>query len=789
MAFSIKKLTEWLVGHGAKVIDPPKDPIKNHLEMDVDLLVHHSAKGTLGLVKKLDKKALGEEPLEDAIRKTVRQGSYLRSLLMDAANYSTEPGTLRYQHLAIHFVASKGKEKDISKALSDLARDTEHFHHVGVHMLLHSRSKLLASDFERAFPWLLVRTERWFKDYQTKDHLLPEKVSMKNYRLAGERVIEVKDQHQIHLFHGHNGTGKSSLVEAFEFLLAGKSQRLENCSKDCREIICHHGTKLEHLSLSLQTQEGEIQFSFEDRNCLLEDDLSTHAFMLNQNLMHELILRDDKKRQELFLEYWFPTEGAILNRKVKAAESTAILWDLVSPNLRDKILAVLKRKDLGAHDQNLGTLFPWLNDSNKPSTHDTWFHQLEDQHLQALGLDPFQGKTLSEMRGFFQDVEQTIAPYRKEKTKLEKAEKVLGRYASWFYQPNVNPSSAPFPELVNDWLRAHAQAALLEESLKLRKTIRDANLSKEEVKDWVNTSQRIDELEKTANAARQEATLQRATVDQYGQQTQAEANESHVAPTAADRLLLDEMVPGVANLGTDLYNAMMQLDTDAGGKFPKGWAETHLATIRNILEALSLDHRAADNLRALEDYHREQQKLQEAVKDLGTTFLKRLQDEGLSGPLDELMSLFTPARWAYQPFELHIHDDGLELGNDANLKLNTAELNTFVLALFLLMGPRHSRLLILDDPLQNMDELTVATLARGFARLLTVLPKDLKLLFLFHGEDDLGRFRMEVPAAIYRLPWVEHADSKNPDKVIITGDPGIQEKYACFTQLIPELTP
>jgi hypothetical protein len=55
----------------------------------------------------------------------------------------------------------------------------------------------------------------------------------------------------------------------------------------------------------------------------------------------------------------------------------------------------------------------------------------------------------------------------------------------------------------------------------------------------------------------------------------------------------------------------------------------------------------------------------------------------------------------------------------ADVRLNTAELNVFTLALFLLCAvrlPNPLRLLILDDPLQNMDELTVATVVPSRSR-------------------------------------------------------------------------
>jgi hypothetical protein len=106
-------------------------------------------------------------------------------------------------------------------------------------------------------------------------------------------------------------------------------------------------------------------------------------------------------------------------------------------------------------------------------------------------------------------------------------------------------------------------------------------------------------------------------------------------------------------------------------------------------------------------------------------------DGSLIAAVNELMALFTPARWGYDDIGLpsNLEDGalgvGLALGTGkeavrAELHLNTAELNMFTVALFLLCAGRVHKplgLLVFDDPLQNMDELTSTALARGLAKL------------------------------------------------------------------------
>ncbi len=44
-------------------------------------------------------------------------------------------------------------------------------------------------------------------------------------------------------------------------------------------------------------------------------------------------------------------------------------------------------------------------------------------------------------------------------------------------------------------------------------------------------------------------------------------------------------------------------------------------------------------------------------------------------------------------------------------------------------------------------------------------PKEWRILILFHGEDDLERFRHELPAAVYLLPWLSPAEQGDPPAI------------------------
>jgi AAA domain-containing protein len=155
----------------------------------------------------------------------------------------------------------------------------------------------------------------------------------------------------------------------------------------------------------------------------------------------------------------------------------------------------------------------------------------------------------------------------------------------------------------------------------------------------------------------------------------------------------------------------------------------------------------------------------------------------LIAAFNELLALISPARWAYRDIEISPEVNngdpslGLEIGEGAPAALlfNTAELNASALVLFLLLAPQlpnDLRLLILDDPLQNMDELTVVTLGRALAKLRIVYPQDWMILAFFHGEENIQRIRHEAPCHVYHLPWLQSSESGEGDKPIesVTGE-------------------
>ncbi|MBC8010839.1 MAG: hypothetical protein H7067_12175, partial [Burkholderiales bacterium] len=238
---------------------------------------------------------------------------------------------------------------------------------------------------------------------------------------------------------------------------------------------------------------------------------------------------------------------------------------------------------------------------------------------------------------------------------------------------------------------------------------------------------------------------------------------------------------------------------------PPGWSEPLVALLRHREAALAAfgetllpnQTRAKDVIApALAHLVDGIVRIARLEKDSARQFLDFSRDAHLAPAIQELLALFTPARWAYAPLDVRIEsdsgrdqrDDRFELqsqGLDVGQVLNTAELNTLSLALYLLCAPRVDnpcRVLFLDDPFQNMDELTVATVTRGLARLLrlwgdeTIKLADWDIVLLLHGEETCQRVLLETRAAFYRLPWLAPADSATaPKDDDVTPAPGTEK--------------
>lgn len=208
----------------------------------------------------------------------------------------------------------------------------------------------------------------------------------------------------------------------------------------------------------------------------------------------------------------------------------------------------------------------------------------------------------------------------------------------------------------------------------------------------------------------------------------------------------------------------LRREHDIAAKFLAEWSDAN-----SLVEASTRLKAAADAAVALE----------KSGKATDLTLQRLLTEGGTDGgtllrALNEVKALLTPARWAYRAVRAAVdfeHKNELNLNEDDGVsisqRLNTAELNITALSFFLICARRIANplnILLLDDPLQNMDEWTVTTVARALTKVtrlwqtleVTEPPPAVpwKIILLLHGQDDVERFRVEMPCAFYRLPWL-----------------------------------
>ena len=365
------------------------------------------------------------------------------------------------------------------------------------------------------------------------------------------------------------------------------------------------------------------------------------------------------------------------------------------------------------------------------------------------------------------------------------------------------PTTAAFPDLLNQWLEVMSLADMGEKEEQALAAFQSAEKNGWPPKDTPDLKKALALLPafNTPERAKARAKLQKQVMEWQEEggkylnqlrrykETTTDAHPVHLSPTDIEHLNRAGRWLGYQerNLGEVLKK---MLDTNNSTTFDNmtlgvktGWADDLLARLKNLsnaytqltaLESKDLDRHAwiRTARKALADMYEKKRAMVNLVLTKFSPDTGEKPDEILANAINQLMALLTPARWNYEDLQLAYDAKNKRLtlttqdGEKGALRVNTSALNTFALALFLLCAPRVEnplRLLVLDDPLQNMDEHTVTSLARGIARLLAIYPEGWQLMFLFHGEDNMERFRRVVPSAVYRLPWIG-TDEKDPIK-------------------------
>jgi energy-coupling factor transporter ATP-binding protein EcfA2 len=803
--------------HAVEEVDPaasqtflisPRVRLAQHFDLEVDLLIHDRDLGTVGLVYELPE---DKGTLIDVVEKRIDQATYVRYLMLN----DPELGSRLPITVEVVFVAPPDLLDSFGKAMSKVAHETRPFlDAVGV-SLLTARSggePFSRADLRRAFPWLLQATRSWYTRPEPEEPREALKsIGLVNYRLPGPRSLELKPV-PVHLVFGQNGSGKSSLVEALELTVTGKVERLRDAESYSSVIRNQTAGDTSPAQVILEygdrsTQVYEIGPAKGISNAL-NPGLQATGFRLDQIVMDSLTRKGNVERAVIFVESFFPAERKVLGDFRTSRDKAQTALKSLPPALKEQ-LAMTPGGDV-SEDEALNQL-AWMGDPQNPlpAALAAACLPFSPEHLEALGgyspelaklrADWNREPTVANAPSLLGGIDEALNALRGKLAEplktVKNARDGLRRIEGWTASGKGGSTAESFLSDLNRWLRHCALTDLAERHCQLLEALSGALQA-----GWEPDPEVLGPFAEPAAEASYLAELrgqaavwaeERNRLFQRVMATtpsQAETGATSIVARRPSQTQMDSLntagrwlLPASTDstplhLGDAIEQALETENPVQAGNLAIGTTDW----TRPLLDGLDRLEAAMEALRVSEPTGgRNFQALMEARKSLddlktvraavAKTFVRQLQGEpGEQGKLliealNELMALFTPARWAYKDVNLQYGDDKEELhfriGEDvqADLRLNTAELNLFTVALFLLCAVRVDnplRLMVLDDPLQNMDELTVTTLARGLAKVSRLWGEDWKLLLLFHGQEDRDRFDQEIPLALYRLPWL-----------------------------------
>ncbi|HEY5706144.1 MAG TPA: ATP-binding protein [Terrimicrobiaceae bacterium] len=873
---------------------PVEFRVEGHLDVKASLLIHDAELGTLGLVhlvEPTDDEAKWRQWFRDCIDEAV----YLRHLLLvhtRPQQESDRPIAYTIELVFVQTEQSTAATTLAGKEMRKLMREGPLLHAVGVNFWR------WPIDDERhrrtALAWLLDGALHCFKVWQDEDwrqrtstpQMRFRGVKLENFRAIELLSLKLHRPSTMHLVHGHNGSGKSSFVEALELLLSGTLDRLHGVDDYTAVLRNRHFPKStakiavtwEEEDRSEQTREGPVIPTGFDTP--FGEKIIGDSFRLDQKLAEELAIAKPSDLAATFLAAFFGDKSGAIEERRTAHKRLDTEWNALPEATRSSLAAhtKVKRSD-ASHAAALSQLIGNASESGTPfdEAFIPEFDWLEESQLdwqRVLGLWSLEANARSLIQpllaqgpaqridesGVFtwdevlvraSELDGGINGLRARLTKLREllpeAASVLSA-ATALSLEELAVRQREIPQIMNDWLEATAAADLIEKAHEVAACVQlvsrqtgydlDPELASLLDKPWRKAdlaamralSQRLAErlgalnaqLATAGTSGAAGATARTAAMATSPDEKGLKALDS----LASDGVFGDEFVHCRPTLSAAVRIACKELrpvevlqgDRVALRVGAPGWAARLTGAIEAVRErtsSLDLSNEAVPRLRAVIEQLR---KVLAAAREVQKTDVKVIlrmselleADGPLLAALNEVITMLTPARWAYSTLSAATQlerDQRLEFRDEdkvrAALRLNTAELNTLSLAFFLLgarRGANPLRLLVLDDPLHNMDELTVTTVARGISKMLRLWAAldsagadagaaPWQVLLLLHGEEDAERFREEVPCAFYRLPWLLPSQEGAPATDEVPMKPSrLRQKFQTLAELVTEVT-
>ncbi len=725
-------LNEWTAASRSYYRPSSSIRMAGHFDMRPAFVILDQRLATWGIVEFVDEGTDAE--IRSQLKQHVDSAAYARHLLLKRASAERKsPITIELALIAV----ADDTVRQIGVVLRELLRDTDSLFQLGVGVLQHHETDGYAGRLRRALPWLLTATQQWFASSRSrapKSSLTPAAIPfgrltnlrLTNYRHAGLREVVFHRDHRVHLVHGPNGSGKTSLVEALELASRGRAERIDLADeKDYVRVIQNRASTSPAL-VALSCDEGktwrEGEVTSGGFSAPLDPSLNAGSFRMDQPLMERLVGSYPHQRARNYLDAFFPEAQDPLRRYQVADDSLKSALTALEPRV----------EELRRARECLNVMKDWKT-VQRARTNEPYVAQL-NRWLELTALIDIGDKE------------------QQARMALSRA-----RVAGWSGRRNEA-----------------AAISALEPDAELPAAIARWTREKDDIQSTMSASR-----PSVRSRTHDDASVQGLTTDQIGALNVVSGwlfEESTLASLGAfgdrvDRVFNGQMgsTYGTVVIGADGWTDSLTVRLDA-------ISAACAALVSNAVPEWPGYGHCSDFAAAVV----KQQEMLEAGAVLSETFESQLRaeagkhgefDGSLIAALNELLALFTPARWAYQDIQLPSDVGAGKLAlrlaiNDgtaparAELRLNTAALNLFTVALFLLCAGRVEKpipMLIFDDPLQNMDELTSTALARGLSRLVrmwhaTNRPEE--LVFLFHGYEDLRRFQEELPSTTYRLPWL-----------------------------------
>jgi energy-coupling factor transporter ATP-binding protein EcfA2 len=322
----------------------------SYLDLQPAMLVYNPlSRGTLGLVTAL---APNAKNFREAARNAIEEGVQVRQIFLEDSQRKQLHALQVEVVLLLPPNLSDDAKNELAEELNDIARRTGYLRLIGLNVLaLAEPGKINRAELRRAFCWLLHETRQWFKhicDGTNKKAAQSWCLELDHYRLQGRRRFQfAAGGHRLHLVHGHNGSGKSSLVEALELLLTQQIERLDEGGETVYfSAIGFRGAGFNgpacnaaHAILTLDGSESRWECTINQSGQTFTTPNSTggfrsQSFRIDQRFMNDLVRADQCERAKLFVKAFAPDETKVLDEVQDREKAFQAAWDKLAPGLK-----------------------------------------------------------------------------------------------------------------------------------------------------------------------------------------------------------------------------------------------------------------------------------------------------------------------------------------------------------------------------------------------------------------------------------------------------------------------